>query len=121
MHYQNENNKEKAISLYEKAVSINESDVISLNNLAWLYYETKNQAAESTAEKAFNINPNSAAIADTYGWILLQNEKLQLSTKILQKAHNLDPNSKEIGLHLAQAYESQGKKEEANKVKALYN
>ena len=120
LHYQSSNQKEKAISLYEQLVSTNQNDVIALNNLAWLYFETNNSAAEATAKKAFDLKPDSAAIADTYGWILFKNNKVNESAIILEKAYELAPSIKEIAMHLAEVYEAQGKTAKSNAIKANF-
>jgi len=121
LHYQTENQKEKAISFYEQLISILPNDPVSLNNLAWLYFETNNTKAESTAKKALSLQPNSAAIADTYGWILYKNNKIKESTEILKKAYKLSPKTQEIALHLAEVYEAQGNDLEAEKIRSEFN
>ena len=121
LHYQASNEKQKAISLYEQLASINSNDVVALNNLAWLYFETNNKAAEVTAKKAYELKQDSAAVADTYGWILFKNNKVEDSIKILKKAHELSPETKEIGLHLVEAYKSQGDVAAADKILSSFN
>ncbi len=120
IHYQSSNQKQKAINLYEKLAAKNSNDVISLNNLAWLYFETNHSAAESTAKKAFDLKPDSAAVADTYGWILYKNDKLNESVSILEKAYKLAPKVKEIAMHLAEVYEAQGNIAESSKIKSVF-
>jgi len=121
LHYQSSNQKQKAIDLYEQLIASNTNDVMSLNNLAWLYFETNNKAAESTAKKAFDLKPNSAAVADTYGWILYKNNKVKESTIVLKKAYELAPKAEEIAMHLAEVYEAQGKTVESNAIKSAFN
>ena len=55
-------------------------------------------------------------MADTYGWIMLKSGKHQESVPILEKAHQLQPESEEIALHLAEAYRSVGKSTEAKRL-----
>jgi predicted Zn-dependent protease len=58
---------------------------VILNNLAWLYYQANDARAESTAAKAFQMSPANPAIADTYGWILVERGKVADGLKILEK------------------------------------
>ena len=87
-----------------------------LNNLAWLYHEDGDERAISLAQKAYELNPENAAVVDTYGWIMLKSGNHQQSVPILEKAHELQPDSEEIALHLAEAYRTVGKSSEAQRI-----
>src|SRR5690606_35348089 len=82
----------------------NPQNILALNNLAWLYHQNGDKRAMDLARKAYELKPDNAAIADTYGWILFQAGKQSESVKVLEKAHQLAPNSYEIGMHLVEAY-----------------
>ena len=75
----------------------------ALNNLAWLYYERKDPRALEIAKKAYELAPNSAPIADTYGWILVEKGEIAKGIEILSKAVQLAPDNKEIADHLKEA------------------
>jgi len=45
----------------------------------------------------------------------------EASVPILEKAHELQPESEEIALHLAEAYRASGKNNEAQKVLEKFN
>lgn len=92
-----------AIQTLEKALAISPNDPVTLNNLAWLYQETKDPRSLETAAKAHSLAPKNGGIADTYGWILVQDGQLKLGIKKLELASTLAPNNKEIQEHLAQA------------------
>ncbi|MBN14872.1 MAG: hypothetical protein CMJ15_06570, partial [Pelagibacterium sp.] len=64
----------------------------------------------------YELSPGNAAVADTYGWIMLKAGNHEASVPILEKAHELQPESEEIALHLAEAYRSVGKNSAARKV-----
>ena len=74
----------RARETYEFIVEHAAPNALVLNNLAWLYQETKDARAEATAEKAYRLQPGNAAIADTYGWILVESGKVADGLKILQ-------------------------------------
>lgn len=113
MALQENNNKPRAIKEYEWLYDKFPENPVVLNNLAWLYYETKHQDAEKVAEKAHKIVPNSPAIADTYGWILLANGKKKEALSILKKAFDGSGGNKEIKEHYIEALEANGLSQEA--------
>lgn len=100
---QNKNDKKNAIHWYEKTLAAAPNAPVALNNLAWLYYETKDSRALGLAEKAAQFAPNSASILDTYGWIMVETGSVQEGIGILQKASDLEPANAEIKTHLEQA------------------
>lgn len=75
-----------------------------LNNLAWIYFQRNNPKAEETAKKAYTLAPKSAAIIDTYGTILVSNNRLEQGISLLKQAISLAPNAPDIQYHLADAY-----------------
>ncbi|PTB82568.1 hypothetical protein C9933_01600, partial [Methylophaga nitratireducenticrescens] len=92
------------------------TNAVALNNLAWLYYETGDNRALDTARKAYELVPDSAAVADTYGWILFESGEHQQSLVVLEKAHELDPGSREIAMHLVEAYRAAGRDDDARRI-----
>lgn len=62
---------DKAIKLYQQVIELVPNNVIALNNLAYLYAQ-QNQLAqgEQFARQAYQLAPNTAAIADTLADIL---------------------------------------------------
>lgn len=83
-----------------------------LNDLAWAYQLTKDKRAETMALEAYKALPAEPAVADTYGWVLLQAGKNAEALSILQKVANSkrDP---EIQYHLAAAQARMGQNEAA--------
>lgn len=86
---------------------------IILNNLAWLYQEAGDQKAMPTAERAVALAPNSAAVIDTLGWILMQRGDLERGLENLQKATALDPGEPEIRYHFVVALDRNGRADDA--------
>lgn len=113
---QSEGETDKAKANYEKILDSMPENTVVLNNLAWLYHEAGDERAVSMAKKAYDLAPESAAIVDTYGWIMLKAGNHQESLPILQKAHELQPDSEEIALHLAEAYRAAGRNAEAKEI-----
>lgn len=95
---------------YELAASITEELVLRmpenpsiLNNLAWLYQQIGNPEALKIAEKAYTLSPDRADIADTYGWVLMKNNRAKEAVPLLEKALAMDPDNKEIAVNLEAA------------------
>lgn len=120
MAYQSDGAADKAIAQYEKIKEVHPNDAITLNNLAWLYQEAGHRDALPTAQAAYEAASNNAAIADTYGWILLKNNKVNEALAVLEKAHQLAPNTPEIAQHLAEAYEKAGQTDKANQLRTEF-
>ncbi|RYF99586.1 MAG: tetratricopeptide repeat protein, partial [Chitinophagaceae bacterium] len=100
---QNKKDTVNAIKWYEKSLELSPNTPASLNNLAWLYYEQKNPKATELAAKAHKIDPNNAAIIDTYGWILVETGQVAEGYELLQNAVKLAPTNKEIQDHFNEA------------------
>lgn len=100
---QQKNDSAEAIKWYEKTVALAPQLPAALNNLAWLYYEQKNPKSVELAKKAYDLAGSNPPIMDTYGWILVENNRVAEGIDILERAANLSPNNKEIVDHLKQA------------------
>ncbi|MBU2955623.1 tetratricopeptide repeat protein [Marinobacter sp. F3R08] len=116
MLHQNNEAPEKAIPPYEELLELRPQNVVALNNLAWIYFQKGDDRAIELAKQAFELNPDSAAVADTYGWILLQGGQTEQSLPVLEKAHELQADSEEIAMHLAEAYRANGRDADAKRV-----
>lgn len=113
---QSQGNESAARQIYERLLESSPENVVVLNNLAWIYHEKGDERAIEFARRAYELNPNNGAIADTYGWIQLKSGNPQASIPLLEKAHKLEPESEEIALHLAEAYRAVGKNTDAQRV-----
>ena len=89
--------------------------VPALNNLAGLYQLEKNPRALEYAEQAFKLSPDSPAVQDTLGWILVERGNTSRGLPLLQKATNLAPEVAVIRFHLAQGLAKSGDKVRARK------
>jgi putative PEP-CTERM system TPR-repeat lipoprotein len=97
----------KAIEQYELMARSPQPNAAALNNLAWLYHEAGDARAIATAERAYALAPNVAAIADTLGWILVQTGDKNRGLAILREAASAGA-SAEIRFHYAQALAATG-------------
>lgn len=101
----------QAIEKYELAVSNGPANAVVLNNLAWLYYQARDPRAELTAARAYGLQSGNPAIADTYGWILVEKGKLAEGTEILKKAAASSGGNPDIEYHYAAALARAGQVE----------
>ncbi|MBV1915264.1 MAG: PEP-CTERM system TPR-repeat protein PrsT [Pseudomonadales bacterium] len=108
-----EGHTEKAIKNYEKLLNVAPDDIVILNNLAFLYTDIDLEQAAKYAEKAYTISPENAAVADTCGWINLQQGQDRKALNLLRKAYSLDPSVPGIQYHLASALAKNGKTPDA--------
>lgn len=120
LHQQNES-PERAIPPYEELLEVTPRNAVALNNLALIYHQNDDDRAIELARQAFELAPNNAAIADTYGWILLQGGETKEGLSVLEKAHQLQPDSEEIAMHLVEAYQANGRDADAKRVLEKFN
>lgn len=105
-------NRDAAIARYESVLELVRSPPV-MNNLAWLYYESKDARAAGLARQAYEAAPQSAEIGDTYGWILVESGKTADGLELLKKAAAQSPKHPEIRYHYAAALARTGRKQEA--------
>jgi len=87
-----------------------------LNNMAWLYGELKDKRAIPTAEQAYKLAPKSPEVADTLGFLLVQNRvDVKRGLTLLQQAVKARPDDPDMRYHLALALDANGKRAEAQK------
>ena len=89
--------------------------VPALNNLATAYQNEKNPLALEYAERAYKLAPDSPAVIDTLGWILVDHGDTARGVPLLQKAVSLAPAMAEIRYHLAAGLARSGDKAAARK------
>jgi putative PEP-CTERM system TPR-repeat lipoprotein len=116
-HYQQLGKRVEAIAHYERALAQWRSPAL-LNNLAWLYHEAGDPRALELAKRAHETAPQSGEIADTYGWILVEQGRVEEGLALLETARAVSPAHPEIRYHYAAALARSGRKEEA--IRALH-
>ena len=87
--------------LIEQETTFNKAEV--LNKLAIMQLDNDLKQAEVYIKQAFELNESSPDILDTYGWILVQTNKLEEGLGILRRAFARDANNPEIRYHIGYA------------------
>jgi predicted Zn-dependent protease len=106
-------NRKEAIRQYEAVLSQSPDNAIALNNLALLYGPDQKKSVE-LARRAMVLAPNNPAIADTFGWLLVQTGKASDGLWVLGKAQRSDGGrSPNITYHYAAALAASGNPSEA--------
>lgn len=111
--YQQQNDTQKAEEHYKAILTEQPDNVLALNNLAFLYSQNNNPQALDFAKKAYDKAPESAAILDTYGNILVKQGQAKEGLPILEKAASLAPKENDIQFHLAEAYSANDNNQKA--------
>jgi tetratricopeptide (TPR) repeat protein len=108
-------NKKQALNLYESILTLDKNHVPTLNNLAYLLMDvySDNERALELAIKCFQLKSNDPRILDTLGYALLKNGQPDKSIIFLEKAASAMPEEITIQIHLARAYKSAGRNDEA--------
>jgi len=102
-----------AMGTYQRVLDQTPREPVALNNLAWLHYETGNQAkALELGRRAYDAAPDRPEIADTYAWILVEHGDVQQGLGLLARIGDAKA-APEIRLHYAQALARGGKTAEA--------
>lgn len=83
------------------------------NNLANILLQQGDRAALDYAEKAYRLSPDDAAVADTLGWVLVQQNQTEKALRYLREAKLRDAANPEIRYHLAAALDKLGRTSEA--------
>ena len=102
-----------AIAQYEKIVAGGKPGAMALNNLAWLYQQGRDPRAEATAKRAYEQAPEVPAIADTYGWILVEAGQASVALPILERAAKATGATPGVRYHHAVALAKSGQTDEA--------
>ncbi|MDD5579743.1 MAG: tetratricopeptide repeat protein [Methylobacter sp.] len=111
--YQQQNDYKQAETHYKAMLAEQPDNALGLNNLAWIYSQQNNPQAIELAKKAYTQAPESAAIVDTYGYILIKQGEEEEGLAILEKAVALAPQVNDIQFHLAEAYAANDNKKKA--------
>ena len=114
--YHEKQQLKQAEPLYQQILSVNPNHIIALNNLAWIAVHTNTSKAVDLAKRAYEQEPKSPAIADTYGYFLVKDGQHQRGLEILQQAAEGLPQDNDIQYHLSFAYFKTGKSDKAKAI-----
>lgn len=92
-----------AAKRYRDIVARQPQNVIALNNYAWSLDRIGDPSALEYAERAYRLAGGNAAVADTYGWMLVTRGQRDRGVQILTQAARAAPDNAEIRLHLGKA------------------
>ncbi len=107
-------NGDIAIPYYERVLSLDPESFVTLNNLAWLYFERADDGdlalGLEMAQKAFELSDAEPSIADTYGWLLFKSGRVNDSQAVLRDAFQATSASSDpdIAYHYAAVLEARG-------------
>jgi putative PEP-CTERM system TPR-repeat lipoprotein len=101
--YLKEGKREAAIAQYQSLLRDDPKNVRALNNMAWSLQQAGDPRALDYAHQAFQLKPNDGIVADTLGWLLVTQGKLNEGLQVMLKAVSLSPENPVIRFHLAQA------------------
>lgn len=120
-HQQN-NQPEQAAELYKKVLSDHPETIVALNNLALIDAEDDPRQAIAYAKKAHDKAPDSAAVADTLGWLLVSQGQLGAGIDLLEEADQKTGKANaEIQFHLGAALAERGRTKDKERSKKLLN
>jgi predicted Zn-dependent protease len=94
---------DEAANVYEALLAKRPDSVAALNNLGWIYFEKNDKRALDLLAHAAELAPTSAAVLDSYGWVLHKFGKTSEGLPYLKKASDLQPENKEIQQHYSEA------------------
>jgi tetratricopeptide (TPR) repeat protein len=100
---------------YLESLSLSPANKDALNDLAFLYVEDLNQPDKALpyAEKAYNLSPSVAAVADTYAWTLAKLKRYDEAGGILSQVIQTQESLPPFHYHLGWVYEQTGQYDKA--------
>jgi putative PEP-CTERM system TPR-repeat lipoprotein len=113
--YQQQGDARRAIAQYEALTSDGIASPVVLNNLAWLYSEAGDARALPVARQAAALAPNSPAVIDTLGWILVNQGQYAEAVTVLRSAAGASKDA-EIGYHYGVALAKSGAVDDSRRV-----
>jgi cellulose synthase operon protein C len=115
-HYEQDGDSTRAMREYEVVLERSPKNAVALNNLAVIYQRTGDTRARELARRAYEAAPDSAAIQDTYGWLLVEQGDVDRGLELLRGAAKAMPGSPEVQFHLGAALARKGLDAEATSV-----
>lgn len=111
--YQEHGKLDKAVEQYQQVVKNHPNDVAALNNLAWSSHMLGKADALDYAKRAYDLAGDNPAVADTFGWLLVETGNTDRGLALLQQAVAKAPQIAEIRYHLSVGLHKAGRKSEA--------
>ncbi len=113
--YDDKKEYEKCDKVYRKALQIDSTNALLLNNYAYSLAERGIKLAEALqmSKKALTSEPENPSYLDTYGWILFRLGKYDSAKVYIQKALDKEKSNEVILEHLGDVYLKLGNKKRA--------
>ncbi|HBD10600.1 MAG TPA: PEP-CTERM system TPR-repeat protein PrsT, partial [Porticoccaceae bacterium] len=108
-----ENRLKESADQFNALLEQNPVHAAALNNLAWVYYQLRDNRSVSYAVRAPEAAPESAEVLDTAGWILLEAGDTDKGVTYLKQAHEKVPENPVVTYHYAAALAKTGKSGDA--------
>jgi len=102
-----------ARAIYEQLVSDGLEDAAVFNNLAMIHADRDAPRALQLARRAHAVAPDSAAVRDTLGWLLVKGGQPAEGLLHLRNAHLRAASDRDIRFHIASALAAMDRQEEA--------
>ena len=107
---------EQAMRQYVELTQRSPGNAMAFNNLAFLYQRAGNAKALATARTAHRLSPDNPDIADTLGWILVEQGEVASGIELIKQAVAADTSDPERQYHLAYALARDGQADQASKL-----
>jgi uncharacterized protein (TIGR03790 family) len=97
------NDWDEALKRYRAVLAADASNVIALNNLAYLLADKRKELGEALplAEKAYRLGSQLPFVADTLGWIYYLRGDYAAARPILERAATAEPPNTDVLVHAA--------------------
>ncbi|GMO23954.1 MAG: tetratricopeptide repeat protein [Spirochaetaceae bacterium] len=98
----NQNQNERAVEYYEKALEIEASNTTAMNALGFILADTGQDADRgvSLCKQAVEKKPNSPSYLDSLGWAYYKAGDMNEARSYIRRALDLAPKQKEISNHM---------------------
>ena len=103
-HYARAGQRKRAIEYYQRCLTQEPDNAAVANNMAILYQDIDIDKALVYARQAYVLAPQSPAVLDTYGWMLVEHGDAGKAVKLLRLARDRLPAQPTIRYHLGEAY-----------------
>jgi tetratricopeptide (TPR) repeat protein len=111
--YINQNQVERAITLYQRVLEQDEQNVNALNNLAWQLRDKEPVKALQYAKRAVALAPESAEVMDTLSVVFLKNNDIKSAKRYTERALAKKPKDPSFRYHSAMIDTAAGDKASA--------
>ncbi|MFD2165563.1 XrtA/PEP-CTERM system TPR-repeat protein PrsT [Thalassotalea euphylliae] len=92
----------KAERVYQELLALDESNMVFLNNSAWVKSKLGKQSeAKAIIERAVEVAPENPIVLDTYGMILIALNQYEDAQRVLEKAISINPDNASVKRRLS--------------------